>query len=142
MSFYDLTRRTLYTQIAKAADLPVTLAQVKAHLRIDLEDVDHDDVILFLMSAATAHVENYIGRAILVQTWTGGFSEVDCNGAVSLSRGPIQSVSAVDLLMNGIYQAQDPALWTWRPYSPDMVIVRPVSGRNGQFRIRMRPPIG
>lgn len=57
-------------RIAAPAEYPVTLAEAKAHLRVDHSD---DDVLIqTLIKAATGHVEGpngFLGRALIDQTW-------------------------------------------------------------------------
>lgn len=46
---------------------PVTLAEAKLHLRVDI--TDDDALITALIVAATADAEQLMGRAVLQQTW-------------------------------------------------------------------------
>lgn len=46
---------------------PITLEEVKSHLRISTEQ--EDDLLLTLIKAARAHVESVTGRALLKQQW-------------------------------------------------------------------------
>lgn len=48
--------------------LPVSLQQVKAQLRLD--HPDDDDHLIHLIKSATQWVENYIGKCLLSQTWS------------------------------------------------------------------------
>lgn len=50
------------------ADEPVTLAQVKMHLRLEADDEEQDAYLAILMPAARRHIENATGRTI-VSTW-------------------------------------------------------------------------
>lgn len=52
--------------------LPLTLIQLKSHLRI--EHPDEDDYLNFLIEGATETVQNYIGRSLLHQVWQRTFS--------------------------------------------------------------------
>lgn len=56
--------------ITPPALLPVTLAEAKAHLRVD--STDEDAVITLMIETATAHVDGpngFLGRALVDQTW-------------------------------------------------------------------------
>lgn len=54
-------------QIKKPERLPVSLAEVKAHLRLD--HAHEDEYLQGLIQAATTSIEDYTGRALLEQTW-------------------------------------------------------------------------
>jgi uncharacterized phiE125 gp8 family phage protein len=53
--------------ITPPAGLPVTLDEAKAHLRVD--STDEDLLITALIQAATSHVQHFLGRALIDQTW-------------------------------------------------------------------------
>ncbi|PWL16384.1 hypothetical protein DKP76_17865 [Falsochrobactrum shanghaiense] len=56
------------------ASMPVTLAEAKAHLRVDHDD--QDDLITAQIKAATAYLDGYagiLGRALVTQTWRQDF---------------------------------------------------------------------
>jgi len=46
---------------------PVTLAEVKSHLRVEV--TDDDDLIGLLILTARCHAENICSRALITQTW-------------------------------------------------------------------------
>ena len=57
------------------AEMPVTLAEAKAHLRVDHDD--QDDLITAQIKAATAYLDGYagiLGRALVTQTWRQDFA--------------------------------------------------------------------
>jgi uncharacterized phiE125 gp8 family phage protein len=78
--------------ITAPASQPVTLAEVKAHTRVDFDD---DDALLnTLMGAAIEHVETVLGRQLMSATYElhmGGFPA----GHLSLPRPPVSSVESV-----------------------------------------------
>ncbi|MDX0251154.1 hypothetical protein GOC31_20875 [Sinorhizobium meliloti] len=73
---------------------PVTLAEAKAHLRVD--DNDSDALITSLIGAASNYLDGYtgiLGRALVTQSWRqdfAGFSHSLC-----LPLAPVSTVSAV-----------------------------------------------
>lgn len=102
------------TLVTAPAVEPVTVAEAKAHLRVDLDD---DDVLIGrLIAAARQAGEDFTGRAFLTQTWRlvldrvpgaalpwwdgrrQGAAIESCPGAIPLPRPPLQSVSAVALV--------------------------------------------
>jgi len=77
---------------APAADV-LSLADTKAHMRIEH---DNDDTLLFgLINTATAYLDvtGALGKAMINQTWAEWVSPNP--STVTLSLGPVQSVSAV-----------------------------------------------
>ena len=52
-----------------AATTPVTLAEVKAHLRIDPADTSQDDELTLFINAATKFGEKYTGREFINKTF-------------------------------------------------------------------------
>lgn len=72
---------------------PVSLADAKAHLRVD--GSDEDDLITGLITAARRHLERSLGRALITQSWflfldgwPGGF-------VVELPIAPLQTIDSV-----------------------------------------------
>ena len=47
------------------SDEPVTLEQVKTHLRLSLTEISEDSYLMLLVQAARRSVENYIDRKIV-----------------------------------------------------------------------------
>ena len=86
------------------ATASLTLAEVKAHLRIDADD--EDTLLTNLIHTAEAHVDGLgdLGRAMITQSWA---QYVDQNpGWVKLSMTPVQSLTSVE------YYDSDGALQT------------------------------
>lgn len=57
------------------ANMPVSLAEAKAHLRVEHDD--QDDLITAQIKAATAWLDGYagiLGRALITQTWRQDFA--------------------------------------------------------------------
>lgn len=74
---------------------PMTLAEVKAHLRVD--DTDDDALIELYIKAATAYVDGedgFLGRALVTQTWELVIDEFPEN-EIMIPLPPLQSVSSV-----------------------------------------------
>jgi uncharacterized phiE125 gp8 family phage protein len=77
--------------ITAPASYPVTLAEAKAQCRV--EGSDEDTLLGGLISAATDHVEQYTGRAIVSQTWELVLD--DFSNAMLIPKGPVTAVSSV-----------------------------------------------
>lgn len=87
----------IYTPVlvTPPADPVVTLAEAKAHCRVDSSD--DDDLITALVAAATSHLDGWsgiLGRALMPQTWEVSF---DCFPAreIRIPLGPVASVTSV-----------------------------------------------
>lgn len=87
--------------VTPPADTPITVDDAKSHLRV--VGSDDDTLISTYISAATAMVENEIGRALMPQTlklyldefpksWHG---EYYCDQPILLQRPPVASVSSL-----------------------------------------------
>mgnify|MGYP000303691236 CR=1 FL=1 len=77
------------------ADEPVSLADAKAHLKVD--DSNEDQLVQALVTAARAHLELATRRAFLTQSWSLFLDRWPEGGTVALPFGPVQSVDAVRL---------------------------------------------
>lgn len=136
---------------------PLTLGEVRSHLRID--GAEDDVLLLSLIRAARQHVEEMSSRALLTQTWEltldyfpGYRASADCwdspLSAITLPRPILQSVSSVKYVdTNGTLQTlaitdyqvlskSEPArivpayglYWPPTRYQPEAVTVRYIAG--------------
>jgi len=76
----------------------VSVADVKAHARIDISDDDHQ--VQRKIAEATALVEDYCGLALLTQTLDWTFDEFPCSEEseppyIALPRSPVSSVTSL-----------------------------------------------
>jgi len=86
------------------ATTPVTVAEAKAHLRVDTSD--EDTLIGGLVASATSHLDGWsgvLGRAIVTQTWRQDFN--DFSARMRLPLFPVASITSVVYLdANGASQ--------------------------------------
>lgn len=109
------------------AVLPVSLAEMRDHLRVT--SVDEDAYIERLIAAAVSHVDGDgdLGRAMITQTWAQWAPQSP--GDVRLLMGPFQSLAAVEYYnASGSLLAADVADFETRLYG-DFVICRPKENR-------------
>lgn len=82
--------------ITPPATEPVTIEEVRAQLRIDLDDESYDDVLNPLIPAAREWCEGYQNRAYITQTLELALDRWPCGNEIELPRPPIQSVTSVN----------------------------------------------
>jgi uncharacterized phiE125 gp8 family phage protein len=71
----------------------VTLAEAKAHLRVDVSD--DDALITAMIVAATDVAEGITERALLPQTWQLTLDAIPCSGVIVLQRPTVTAVSTM-----------------------------------------------
>lgn len=79
------------------ADTPVSLTEVKAHLRV--EDTASDTLITGLIAAAVSYLDGWsgiLGRCLFTQTWRQDFD--DFRSCLRLPLFPVASISSVKYL--------------------------------------------
>ncbi len=127
------TRFPGLVQFAAPAAEPITTAQAKAHLRVDI--TDDDTYIDTLVAAARAHVENWIGKRLVTQTWDMTRDDFPVGSReIMLPYGPVQSIASITYINTGgqstvlspsIY-VLDVASFMARVY-PDYTLIWPVT---------------
>jgi uncharacterized phiE125 gp8 family phage protein len=84
------------------AALPISLAELKAHTRLEGINGDSEDAYLAgLIRVATEYVEGYTGLGLITQTFTQAFQEFPGTSYptfLRLFRRPLQAVVSVDYL--------------------------------------------
>mgnify|MGYP000512996135 CR=1 FL=1 len=101
--------------VTPPAGLPVTLAQVKAHLRIETDD--DDDYLGELTALAVSHVEQATGVFLLTQTWR---VYLDCLPAGAMVELPVRPISQIDVVT--VYDVDgDPSVVAASDYQLDAV---------------------
>jgi len=106
-------RMTKPILITPPAAEPVTLAEAKAHLRLEI-DAD-DGLVAALIAAARSAVENETRRVLMAQTWRTAFSDWPEAG-VALPVVPVLSVEAVRWLDDdGAATVLDEEDWLFDP---------------------------
>jgi len=78
---------------------PITTADAKAHLRVDISD--DDDLIDALVVAARRQVELETWRALITQTWKVTLDAFPAGDTLRLPRPPLQSVTHIKYTPKG-----------------------------------------
>jgi uncharacterized phiE125 gp8 family phage protein len=73
---------------------PVTLAEIKTHLR-GISHSDHDDLLNGLIKSAREYVETVTNRALVQRTLAAYFKDWPDNDTFYLPYAPLQSVSTI-----------------------------------------------
>jgi uncharacterized phiE125 gp8 family phage protein len=72
---------------------PLTLAETKAHLRLDTSD--EDDFVTSLMTVAREHLERTTGLCLLTQGWRLALDSISEDGVIPIARGPVQAIESL-----------------------------------------------
>jgi uncharacterized phiE125 gp8 family phage protein len=91
--------RTTWTLVTAPAAEPVTLGELKQHLRLE-HDLLNDPLTSYL-TAARQYVEKVCDVALLTQTWRLTLDGWPSDGVIRPPRGPLQSVTSI------VYDATD-----------------------------------
>jgi len=81
--------------IERPADEPISLAEAKAHLRLEADETEEDALIGGLIAAAREHVEGQTGRALVAQTFKLRLPHFPLGDVIRLPRGPVVEVLEV-----------------------------------------------
>ena len=98
------------TLVTPPSTEPVTLAEAKAHLKVDT--ADDDTPIGSLIAAARARAEWHTGRALVTQSWTLWLDSWPKDGIVEIPLPPLQSVTQVKTYaLDDTMSVLDPSLY-------------------------------
>lgn len=115
----------LLSLVTPAATGPVSLADAKAHCRVD--GSDEDALISALLDAASVAVSEMSGRVLVAETWRMSVS--GASGDLRLPKSPVQSITAITYYdRDGVEQAanvDDFFLFA----DEDRAILRPKDGK-------------
>ena len=108
---------------------PVTLTEVKAHLRVD--STDDDTLITSLIQAAREYAEGYQNRALITQTWEMVLDNWPNGGYIEIPLPPLQSITDIK------YKDADGAETTWAATNyivdPDSYLGRVILADGGSW---------
>lgn len=143
-----------YTLITAPQADPVSLAEAKAHLRVDVDD--ENTLIAALITAARQYAEQITGRSLVNQQWlytadsfpgagagsmgvVWGAEYSQPGNAMLLEKGPVQSIDSIKYLdMTGAQQTLAPSVYTYDLATP----LARVTPRFGQVWPLALPQIG
>jgi len=98
-----------YDVLTPPAELPVSLALVKEHLRLDSADTSQDAYLTLLINASRQFFEKFTNR-ILINTQFRTF--FDCfQQSFELARSRLVTLDAYEYLVDGTFTAVDPSIF-------------------------------
>ena len=101
------------TRTLAPTQVPVELAELKKHARVD-EDLTADDELLqSFLDAALEHIEEYTGMALCTQKWEFRMDAFPFGGtAIYVPRPPLISIDEISYVdINGVTQIVDPTTY-------------------------------
>lgn len=81
-----------YLLLAAPATEPLTLDDVKAHLRLD--NADEDGLLASLITTARDHLERMTGLLPITQGWRLYLDQAPQDGVIQILKGPLQRIEA------------------------------------------------
>lgn len=81
-----------YAPITPPTAEPLTLAEVKAHLRLD--EVQEDALLAALITTAREHLERETGLCLMQQSWRLYLDDWPADGIIKIARSPVQVIQA------------------------------------------------
>lgn len=98
------------SRVLEPAAEPVTLAELKEHLRIDTSA--EDSFLSSLIASARSWIERSTGRVLITQTWQMLFDAWPTSSTIFLPRPPLMSVSSVKIYdADGVANTLSPSLY-------------------------------
>ena len=82
-----------YVLITPPSAEPLTLAEARAHLRIDQHD--EDALLLSLIRTARDHLERETGLCLIAQSWRLYLDRWMQDGIIRIARSPIQAIQNI-----------------------------------------------
>lgn len=82
-----------YVLVTPPAAEPISLAELKAHLR--LEGTEEDALLAGLIRAARDHLERTTALALITQTWRLSLDDWPEAGPVEIGHGPVREIVSV-----------------------------------------------
>lgn len=133
-----------YQLIAGPAGEPVSLAEAKLHLRVDLDMTDDDTLIAALITAARQYGEQITHSSFMTQTWRyvmdsfpgryltsvpWGEEFTIPGNAMVLEKGPISAITSINYMdMSGTWQVMPASTYVADP-SGHLARITPVFGQ-------------
>jgi len=127
-----------YIVSVAAAARPLSLTEVKTHLRLPLSSTAEDTMLEAMIDAVTNYVEQYTRRDLINKTYIAytdkfppsymAFVYID-RGQIQLNRSRLQSIQSIQYLLNGTLTTVDPTTY-YSTIDPDFSSIYLVDGQD------------
>lgn len=104
-----LSKTYTYDVVTPPTELPISLALVKQHLRLDPTDTSQDDYLTLLIKSSSGFFEKYTNR-ILINTQFETFFDYFVR-SFELARSKLVSLDSFTYLVGGVQTAVVPAIY-------------------------------
>jgi len=104
-----MERAYSYQVITAPTVLPVSLAEVKEHLRLDPDDDTQDDYLTFLIQTATEFAEERLKRVLINTKFRTYRDWFEC--CILLRRSKLQTLDLFEYLVDGTFTTVDSDLY-------------------------------
>jgi uncharacterized phiE125 gp8 family phage protein len=99
----------LYERLSGRTNLPISIADLEQHLRID-DPIEQSSYLTMLINAAVFYAEDFMGVSIINQKWRT-YRDNFYAGAFELRKAYFVSLESIQYLKNGVYTAVDPTIY-------------------------------
>lgn len=82
-----------YALITPPASEALTLAEAKAHLRLDTDD--ENALVTQLIVVAREHLERTTGLSLMTQHWRLYLDSISEDGVIPIAKGPVQAIESL-----------------------------------------------
>jgi len=82
-----------YALITPSASEALTLAEAKAHLRLDTDD--ENELVTQLIIVARDHLERTTGISLITQRWRLYLDSISEDGVIPIAKGPVQVIESL-----------------------------------------------
>src|SRR3989338_876330 len=92
-TFFERKSPLTHALVTPPGAEPISLAELKAHLRLD--GAEEDALLTSLTRTAREHLERTAGLALISQGWRLHLDVWSSSGSIEIGRGPVISIDAI-----------------------------------------------
>ena len=91
-----------YQISSQTAELPLTLVEVKAQLRIDVADVSDDTYLTFLIKSVSNFFERYTQRTLIIKTFIAYLDCLSYTCGIIVKKSKLQIITKIEYLLDAV----------------------------------------